>query len=67
MTVVVGCAVQGRRGTGVTAGCSNIFAYILRPKVIADCLWIFQNTCEAVRQLLVPFVGGVFTQDLRWR
>jgi MFS family permease len=66
LAVIVGRAVQGAGGAGVTGGCYIIAAFITRPKNMAKIIGLF-STAWACASILGPILGGVFTQNISWR
>ncbi|KAF2138889.1 uncharacterized protein K452DRAFT_328628 [Aplosporella prunicola CBS 121167] len=66
LAVIIGRAVQGAGGAGVTGGCYIIAAFITRPKHMAQTIGLF-GTAWSCSSVLGPVLGGVFTQDLSWR
>lgn len=64
--IIVGRAIQGAGGAGVTGGCYIILAFITEPKHLHKVMGLSSLvfTCSSV---LGPVLGGVFTQDISWR
>ncbi|EXJ91411.1 hypothetical protein A1O1_04523 [Capronia coronata CBS 617.96] len=65
-TVIVGRAIQGLGGAGVTGGCYVICAFITPPTRLPAIMGIF-GTVWSCASVLGPVLGGVFTQDVSWR
>lgn len=65
-TIIIGRAIQGAGGAGVTGGCYIILAFITEPKHLAKVMGLSSTvwTCSSV---LGPVLGGIFTQDVSWR
>lgn len=65
-TLILGRAIQGLGGAGVTGGCYTILAFITRPKNMPAILGLSSSvwSCSSV---LGPLLGGFFTQDVTWR
>ncbi|EXJ93249.1 hypothetical protein A1O3_01806 [Capronia epimyces CBS 606.96] len=65
-TVIVGRAIQGAGGAGITGGCYVICAFITPPNRLPAVMGIF-GTVWSCSSVLGPVLGGVFTQDVTWR
>lgn len=65
-TIIVGRAVQGAGGAGVTGGCYIICAFIIRPKRLPTVMGLF-GTVWSCSSVLGPVLGGVFTENVSWR
>ena len=65
-TIVVGRAIQGAGGAGITSGCYIICVFIIKPKHLARILSLFGSvwSCSSV---LGPVLGGIFAEDISWR
>lgn len=66
LALIVGRAIQGVGGAGVTGGCYIIVAFITRPQHMAQIIGLF-GTAWSCSSVLGPVLGGIFTQDVSWR
>ncbi|KAF2435063.1 major facilitator superfamily transporter [Tothia fuscella] len=65
-TLIVGRAIAGAGGAGITSGCYTIIAFSAPPKQAAAFTGILGAT-YAVASVVGPLLGGVFTDNLSWR
>ena len=63
LALIVGRAVQGAGGAGVTGGCYVIAAFITRPQHMARIIGLF-GAAWGCSSVLGPVLGGVFTQNI---
>jgi len=66
LAIIIGRAVQGAGGAGVTGGCYIIAAFITRPERMAQIVGLF-GTAWSFSSVLGPVLGGVFTEHVTWR
>jgi MFS family permease len=64
--LIVGRAVQGVGGAGITGGCYTILAFITRPQHLPAILGL-SSSVWSVSSVLGPIFGGLFTQYVSWR
>jgi len=64
--LIIGRAIQGAGGAGVSGGCYIIAAFITRPKHMAQVIGLF-TTAWACASVFGPVLGGVFTENVSWR
>jgi MFS family permease len=65
-TIIVGRAIQGAGGAGITGGAYTICAFITQPKHLAPVMGLF-GVVWSCSSVLGPVLGGIFTQDVSWR
>ncbi|KAI1851283.1 hypothetical protein JX265_012304 [Neoarthrinium moseri] len=64
--LIVGRAIQGVGGAGITSGCFTILAFITPPKRL-HAIFGLSSTVWSLSSVLGPVLGGLFTQYLTWR
>lgn len=64
--LIVGRAVQGAGGAGITSGCFTILAFITKPKRL-HAVFGLSSMVWSLSSVLGPVLGGVFTEYLTWR
>ncbi|KAF7165706.1 hypothetical protein CNMCM5623_009806 [Aspergillus felis] len=64
--LIVGRAIQGVGGAGVTGGVYTILAFITRPKYLHAVFGV-TSAVWSVSSVLGPILSGVFTQYVTWR
>jgi MFS family permease len=66
MTLIVGRAIQGAGGAGVTGGCYIIIAIIVAPPKVPAFMGMV-GAVFSIASVAGPIIGGVFTQQISWR
>jgi MFS family permease len=65
-TLIVGRAIAGMGGAGISSGSYTILAFSAPPKQTAAFTGIL-GAVYAIASVIGPLLGGVFTDDLTWR
>lgn len=65
-TLIVGRAIQGLGGSGVTVGLSTIVGFVAPPEKRPQFLGMV-GAMYAIAAVLGPLLGGIFTDELSWR
>ncbi|KAI0469856.1 MFS gliotoxin efflux transporter glia [Xylariaceae sp. FL0804] len=64
--LIVGRAVQGAGGAGLTGGCYTIASFIAPPAKVNLIIGLLGSTFS-LSSVAGPLLGGAFTQSLTWR
>ncbi|KAI0437892.1 MFS gliotoxin efflux transporter glia [Xylaria telfairii] len=64
--LIVGRAIQGAGGSGLTSGCYTIAAFLVPPERVNIMVGLFGSTFS-MSSVVGPLLGGAFTQTLTWR
>lgn len=64
--LIIGRAIQGLGGAGITGGCYTILANIVPPASIGPYAGMF-GAIYSLASVAGPLLGGVFTDKLSWR
>lgn len=65
-TLIVGRAIAGLGGSGVTVGLYSIVGFIAPPQKRPQLLGMV-GACYAISAVLGPLIGGAFTEKVTWR
>ncbi|KAM4067576.1 major facilitator superfamily protein [Hirsutella rhossiliensis] len=65
-TLIIGRAVTGAGGAGITNGCYTIIAFIAEPKKRPAYTGILGAT-YGIASVIGPLIGGAFTTNATWR
>ncbi|KAJ5406879.1 Major facilitator superfamily domain general substrate transporter [Penicillium sp. CMV-2018d] len=66
IALIVGRAIQGMGGAGLTGGCYTIAAFIAPPKKVPILIGLLGSTFS-VASIAGPLLGGAFSQHVTWR
>ncbi|RDW76741.1 MDR family MFS transporter [Aspergillus mulundensis] len=66
VALIVGRAVQGMGGAGLTGGCYTIAAYIAPPARVPVIIGLLGSTFS-LASIAGPLLGGVFSEHVSWR
>lgn len=64
--LIVGRAIQGAGGSGITAGCYTIAAFLVPPHRVNIIIGLLGSTFS-LSSVVGPLLGGAFTQTVTWR
>lgn len=64
--LIVGRAVQGEGGAGLTGGCYTIAAFVARPAKVPVVIGLLGSTFS-LASVVGPLLGGVFSERVTWR
>lgn len=64
--LIVGRAVQGAGGAGLTGGCYTIAIFVARPERVPVVVGLLGSTFS-LASVVGPLLGGVFTEHVTWR
>ncbi|KAI0912697.1 putative MFS transporter [Ustulina deusta] len=65
-SLIVGRAIQGAGGAGVTGGCYTLLFFTTRPQHLPILVGL-SSSVWSVSSVLGPVLGGFFTQYVTWR
>lgn len=66
VALVIGRAIQGAGGAGLTGGCYTIAAFVARPAKVPIVIGLLGSTFS-LASVVGPLLGGVFSESVTWR
>lgn len=66
IALIVGRAIQGMGGAGLTGGCYTIAAFVAPPEKVPILIGLLGSTFS-VASIAGPLLGGAFSQHVTWR
>ncbi|KAK7697218.1 hypothetical protein SLS64_013775 [Diaporthe eres] len=66
LALVIGRAIQGAGGAGLTGGCYTIAAFVVRPAKVPIIIGLLGSTFS-LASVVGPLLGGVFSESVSWR
>lgn len=66
VALIVGRAIQGAGGAGLTGGCYTIAAFLARPSKVHIIIGLLGSTFS-LASVVGPLLGGVFSDSVTWR
>lgn len=66
LSLVIGRAIQGAGGAGLTGGCYTITAFVVRPAKVPIIIGLLGSTFS-LASVVGPLLGGVFSESVTWR
>ncbi|KAJ5797861.1 Major facilitator superfamily domain general substrate transporter [Penicillium pulvis] len=66
MALIIGRAIQGMGGAGLTGGCYTIAAFVAPPEKVPILIGLLGSTFS-IASIAGPLLGGAFSQHLTWR
>ncbi|KAJ0107033.1 hypothetical protein J7T55_006911 [Diaporthe amygdali] len=66
VALIIGRAVQGAGGAGLTGGCYTIAAFLARPAKVPIIIGLLGSTFS-LASVVGPLLGGVFSENITWR
>lgn len=66
IALIIGRAIQGMGGAGLTGGCYTIAAFVAPPEKVPILIGLLGSTFS-VASIAGPLLGGAFSQHVTWR
>ncbi|KAL1865037.1 hypothetical protein Daus18300_007384 [Diaporthe australafricana] len=66
VALIVGRAIQGAGGAGLTGGCYTIAVFVARPAKLSIIFGLLGSTFS-LASVVGPLLGGVFSESVTWR
>lgn len=65
-TLIVGRAISGVGGAGISTGAFTIIAFTIEPRTRPNFLGLI-GACYGISAVVGPLLGGAFTDSVSWR